>query len=125
MIRRLHKEPRDPGGTVRLSGVRGPSGFGGEEFVVLLPDTRAPGAAAAAERFRRRLAATPFKPPRAEGPVTVTVSIGVAEYRKKHTLDDLVRFADLAMYAAKNGGRNQVARYDRLLPDSSAKTEAG
>lgn len=89
--------------------------FGGEEFVVLLPDTRTAGAVAAAERFRGRLAATDPAPPRAETPVRVTASIGVAEYRGNHSLDDLVRCADLAMYAAKNGGRNRTVSYDRLL----------
>jgi diguanylate cyclase (GGDEF)-like protein/PAS domain S-box-containing protein len=94
--------------------------FGGEEFVVLLPDTLTAGAVAAAERFRGRLAATDPAPPQAETPVHATVSIGVAEYRAGITLDDLVRQADLAMYAAKKGGRNQTVSYDRLLAPSPA-----
>lgn len=45
----------------------------------------------------------------------MTASIGVAEHRGNHSLDELVRCADLAMYAAKNGGRNRTVSYDRLL----------
>jgi diguanylate cyclase (GGDEF)-like protein/PAS domain S-box-containing protein len=98
--------------------------FGGEEFVVLLPDTRRTGAMAAAERFRRRLAAAHFTPVGAGGPVTVTASIGVAEYQDTHTLDDVVRCADLAMYAAKKEGRNRVVLYDQLLQESPENTAA-
>jgi diguanylate cyclase (GGDEF)-like protein/PAS domain S-box-containing protein len=96
------------------------SGFrlGGEEFLVLLPETDSAGATVAAERLRIRFADRKFHPVPGEEPVSVTVSIGIAEYREGMDLSDLVRAADLAMYAAKNGGRDRVACYEHLLARS-------
>jgi diguanylate cyclase (GGDEF)-like protein/PAS domain S-box-containing protein len=88
--------------------------LGGEEFAVLLPETSASGAAAAAERLRAHFSEEVFQPVRENPPVGMTVSVGVAEHRKGSSLDDLIRRADLAMYAAKNGGRNRIVRHDRI-----------
>jgi diguanylate cyclase (GGDEF)-like protein/PAS domain S-box-containing protein len=88
--------------------------FGGEEFLVLLPDTNAENAIVAAERFRSRLAGKKFHPAPLRPPLTVTASIGVSEYREGWTVDDIVRCADLAMYAAKHGGRNRTVNYGQL-----------
>ncbi len=52
--------------------------------------------------------------PPGDRPVSVTVSVGIAGYRNGDTLDDMIRRADLAMYAAKSGGRNRVVDHDRL-----------
>jgi diguanylate cyclase (GGDEF)-like protein/PAS domain S-box-containing protein len=88
--------------------------FGGEEFVVLLPETTGQDAMVPAERFRQLVADSRF-PMLPEGKlVSVTVSVGIAAYRNGDTLDDVLRHADLAMYAAKNGGRNRVVDYDQL-----------
>ncbi|MBI5576248.1 MAG: PAS domain S-box protein [Deltaproteobacteria bacterium] len=89
--------------------------FGGEEFVILLPDTDSIGAMIAAERFRIRLSEKSFTPGPSGMPVTVTASIGISEYRKGYSLDKLVCYADLAMYAAKNGGRNRSVSYEQLI----------
>ena len=86
--------------------------FGGEEFAVLLPDTTAVQAMVPAERIRRGFSEIRFLPMHGEGPVHVTLSIGISEYLEGYTLDDLTRFADSAMYAAKNGGRNRTIRYE-------------
>jgi len=88
--------------------------FGGEEFVVLLPETSGQDAMLPAERFRQRIAGSRFPMPPEGRPVSVTVSIGIAGFRNGDTLDDLIRHADLAMYAAKSGGRNRAADYDQL-----------
>ena len=89
--------------------------FGGEEFVVLLPETTGQDAMVPAERLRQLVADSWF-PMLPEGKlVSVTVSVGIAAYRNGDTLDDVIRHADLAMYAAKNGGRNRVVDYDQLV----------
>ena len=85
--------------------------FGGEEFVLLLPQTREQDAYRIAERIRVYIAAAPIRAdghPGA-GPVHVTVSIGVAaldSYRRD--LTELLAAADGALYRAKQAGRNQV-----------------
>jgi diguanylate cyclase (GGDEF)-like protein len=85
--------------------------FGGEEFVLLLPQTGEQDAYRIAERIRVYIAAAPMRAaghPSA-GPVHVTVSIGVAaldSYRRD--LTELLAAADGALYRAKQAGRNQV-----------------
>jgi diguanylate cyclase (GGDEF)-like protein/PAS domain S-box-containing protein len=88
--------------------------FGGEEFVILLPETDSEGAWACAERFRDRLEVQDFSAVQAGSPVRVTVSIGIVEHRERYDLDAMVRFADIAMYAAKKAGGNRTVRYEHL-----------
>jgi two-component system cell cycle response regulator len=83
--------------------------FGGEEFLVLLPDTDAEAAAAAAEHLLHAVAAEPFETP--AGPLPVTVSIGLAAW-DDDAAHELVARADDALYAAKEAGRNRVAGAD-------------
>ncbi|MDY0022861.1 GGDEF domain-containing protein [Arenimonas caeni] len=84
------------------------SRLGGEEFGVLLPGLDAVAAAAAAERMRASLETQPLQ--LREGPLAITVSIGVATYLPSQggSLGDLFRAADRAMYQAKADGRNRV-----------------
>jgi diguanylate cyclase (GGDEF)-like protein/PAS domain S-box-containing protein len=80
---------------------------GGEEFLLLLPDTGRDAAVALAERIRRRIAASPTL---VEGqPIPVTISIGVSALNPADTTRDaaLAR-ADAALYEAKRGGRDAV-----------------
>jgi diguanylate cyclase (GGDEF)-like protein len=88
---------------------------GGEEFLVLLPETPAESAIIPAERLRKRFSEIPFLPHSGEKPRNVTLSIGVAEFRPGLSIDDLVRSADRAMYAAKNAGRNRTVSYEHLV----------
>ena len=74
--------------------------LGGEEFLVLLPDTDAPAAARVAEKLRDEVAC-------ARTAVPVTVSIGVATWDGEAP-EDLLQRADEALYAAKEAGRDQV-----------------
>ena len=81
--------------------------IGGEEFLMVLPETDLAGARPFAERLRKAIAATPIQ--LASGGLTVTCSMGIAE----RTGDDLnagqlLARADAALYRAKGGGRNQV-----------------
>ncbi len=89
--------------------------YGGEEFLVLLPETTAAAALIPAERLRRRFSTIPFLPHPDEEPRQVTLSIGIAEYHPGVSIDDLVRSADRAMYAAKNAGRNRTVNYEHLV----------
>jgi len=91
---------------------------GGEEFLVLLPETTAEAAFIPAERLRTRFSAIPFLPHPDEEPRQVTLSIGIAEFRPGLSIDDLVRSADRAMYAAKNGGRNRTVSFEHLVAES-------
>ena len=92
-------------GAVRDSDVVGR--FGGEEFIVLLPHTEAAEAGLVAERIRRKiLRDTCYWQGQA---LEITLSLGVAEAGPATgTLDELVKAADQALYAAKNSGRNRT-----------------
>jgi two-component system cell cycle response regulator len=82
---------------------------GGEEFVVVMPETNLAGAAVVADRLRLAVADQPF-PLNADGDsLPVTISIGVAITADNgESLEALLKRADDALYAAKNGGRNRV-----------------
>lgn len=83
--------------------------FGGEEFVLMLPDTGLPEACEVAERLRADVAALQLASLAGE-PVAVTVSIGVAALQADDsTVSALVERADIALYAAKRDGRNRWA----------------
>ncbi|MOA31931.1 Response regulator PleD [compost metagenome] len=77
---------------------------GGEEFMVLLPDTSLADACAVAERLRQCVADTPIP----EG-TTVTISLGVAHCATSSVgIEQALKQADQALYAAKHQGRNRV-----------------
>ncbi len=83
--------------------------LGGEEFVVVMPETNLAAAAVAAERLRHAVAAEPFLLRDSGIALPVTISIGVAATEHGgETVDTLLKRADEALYAAKNGGRNRV-----------------
>jgi len=82
--------------------------YGGEEFVVVLPETRLACAIAVAERMRRRVE-NELKVIIAGGEsLKITASFGVAQKTETDNIDSLVNRADEWLYAAKTGGRNQV-----------------
>ncbi len=85
--------------------------FGGEEFVVLMPDTDSRQAQGVAERVRNAVAERGFSA--GDGrPLTVTVSVGLAlNDQRADTPESLLKRADVALYRAKREGRNRVA-YD-------------
>jgi two-component system cell cycle response regulator len=80
--------------------------FGGEEFLVLLPDTSEPAVVAVAEGLRREVCSRPIDTE--AGPLRVTVSVGWAVWRDDEPGHRLVARADDAMYLAKADGRNRV-----------------
>jgi len=92
---------------------------GGEEFCVMLPATSERGAAAWAERFRRRLASTSISVPGDR--VRVTASFGVAQKQDDtRTPEELVDHADQALMCAKQSGRDRVRRFESLSLAASA-----
>lgn len=82
--------------------------FGGDEFVILLPDTGWQGALTFAERLRRRVDDFTFGPPGT--PMTITISVGVALARGSDPIspEELLKEADRSLYKAKQQGRNRV-----------------
>ena len=81
--------------------------FGGEEFVVLMPDTDYAQAQGVAERVRNAVADRSFEP--GGRPLSVTISIGVALNEHDHdTPESMLKRADVALYRAKHEGRNRV-----------------
>jgi two-component system cell cycle response regulator len=83
--------------------------FGGEEFVVIMPETGLDVAHRIAERLRLHVAGSPFRVAGVEDPLSVTISIGVAcTDGAIDTPDALLKRADEAVYSAKAKGRNQV-----------------
>ena len=103
-------------------GVDTASRFGGEEFMVLLPECDADGAMEAARRMRERLAREPFKGGR------VTMSVGAAVF-PLHAEDPegLISAADRALYAAKDAGRDraELAVVDRGAEGGEEPVAAG
>lgn len=87
-----------------------PARYGGDEFIVLLPETPPKGAMDVAERIRNAIGARPLALDGQQ--LSATVSIGVACYPEDgRTLDALAARADRALYHAKQQGRNRVIRY--------------
>ncbi len=86
--------------------------WGGEEFVVLLPNTSTEGAWFAAERVRARLAATTFELPDQRSLPTITMSLGVAALHLDDTYARLLERADAALLRAKRLGRNRTELAD-------------
>ncbi|WP_315928106.1 PleD family two-component system response regulator [Mesorhizobium sp. SP-1A] len=83
--------------------------YGGEEFVVVMPDTDGEVAEMVAERIRAQIAGVPFAVGTEGKTVEVTISVGVSSLLKGlDSSEALMKRADLALYEAKNGGRNRV-----------------
>ena len=84
---------------------------GGEEFVIVLPETNLSGASGVAAKLRHGLSALPIHT--SAGPLAVTVSIGVSALETRHELatvsvGELLRAADRCLYVSKNLGRNRA-----------------
>jgi two-component system cell cycle response regulator len=82
--------------------------YGGEEFVIVMPDTDSAVAAKVAERLRRRIASEPFPIHHSARSVDVTISIGLAALGPGDDPAKILKRADQALYRAKRDGRNRV-----------------
>lgn len=90
--------------------------WGGEEFIVLMPNTGISSATILAERIREGIATHTF-----EGIGQVTASLGLAEYQPSSSRDTWLERADQAMYHAKHAGRNRVERDPLRRADLTAE----
>jgi two-component system cell cycle response regulator len=83
--------------------------YGGEEFVVVMPETDLGVAGMVAERIRRAIASNPFSVNSGKNRLDVTISIGLATLDAKgEQIGDVLKRADQALYRAKRDGRNRV-----------------
>ena len=81
--------------------------FGGEEFMIIMPNTPLQQARLAAESLRKRIAEHDFIVQNVS--LTITVSIGVSEWLgEAESYQEIINRADQALYLAKNNGRNRV-----------------
>ena len=92
--------------------------YGGEEFLVVLVDTAIEPVLRVAEKIRAEVERT--KIPLPTGVLTKTISIGVAEYpQDADSFWQVVKYADVALYKAKDAGRNRVVRFRPEMWDST------
>ncbi|MBF0424108.1 MAG: diguanylate cyclase, partial [Magnetococcales bacterium] len=98
---------------VLLEGIRSadiPVRMGGEEFITFLIGVNIETAKEIMERIRTRISQLRFADPMADR--TITISIGLASRRIGESLEEAIKRADIALYQAKNTGRNQVVQAD-------------
>lgn len=82
--------------------------YGGEEFLIVYPETNLKQATSQAERVRKAVGEREFQLPGGQSK-TITVSLGVAELQADEDIKSVIARADAALYQAKNEGRNRVA----------------
>jgi diguanylate cyclase (GGDEF)-like protein len=80
--------------------------WGGEEFILLLPETETEGAANLAEKLRESIAENVFEFDNQR--LKITMTFGIASFRRGESLDTCIARADTALYHGKEGGRNKV-----------------
>ncbi len=98
------------GQIAKVDGITGR--LGGEEFAVILPDCTRVQALAIAENLRLCCAGLEFESE--SGPLRITCSLGVSHWQSDDTVDSLMKRADIALYQAKNNGRNRVQVVDEI-----------
>lgn len=90
--------------------------YGGEEFVIILPETSKEKAHSSAERIRRETEYTPFNYSNNAPAQKMTISIGVASFpQDAGNAEQIILYADKALYAAKKTGRNRICMFSEEL----------
>ena len=84
--------------------------WGGEEFLILLPETNLKGAVQLGNKIRKSISAKPITHEGQE--INVTMSFGVSEYNSETHIEKTIDLADQRLYLAKNSGRNKVVSED-------------
>lgn len=112
-------------GDVVRRGIRGTdvaARYGGDEFVIILPETDLEGAVRVSDKLRLDIGELTL--PHNRSVIQTSVSIGIAAYPEDgRTGSELLRRADLAMYEAKRRGRNQIVHYPRPVERQSRPVE--
>lgn len=98
--------------------------FGGEEFVILLPEVSIENAHRVAERLRIKISKLVVKNEQNED-VRFTVSIGLVSSTLTDNIDEMLKMADDALYVAKENGRNRVIIYDKDGPNKDTVPPTG
>ena len=86
------------------------SRWGGEEFMILLPETSLADTARIAENIRVAIESYKFE----AIPTPITISLGVADYKSDYKdKEEIIKNVDIALYEAKHNGKNQVVKYEK------------
>ena len=102
------------------------SRYGGEEFVIILPDADKVEAAAVAEKLRSRVSKTRFALAESQPGGKLTISVGVASYPSDAAVGEvLIDSADFALYRAKESGRNKAVVFDEAMRHELEKQRIG
>ena len=95
--------------------------YGDEEFILLLPDTEEANAYIFAERFRKDIEKMEFIPANEEEAHPVTISGGISAYPYLDNMEEdansIIRYAEHALYSAKQKGKNQIVQFSRMNLD--------
>lgn len=89
--------------------------FGGEEFALILPRVDIEKGHEIAERLRLKIETSPIAV--ADKEIAITVSIGITQWKRGDTIDQSIKYADQALYRAKEEGRNRVIKYQDKFQD--------
>jgi diguanylate cyclase (GGDEF)-like protein len=111
----LRESARRMNGNIRAYDAMGR--YGGEEFLVVLPNCDESGALAQAERLRNSISETPIFTTAAEIPVTCSLGLSWIARTQPQATKALLRSADTALYAAKRNGRNRVETAQPDVPE--------
>jgi diguanylate cyclase (GGDEF)-like protein len=82
------------------------SRWGGEEFLVLMPETDLEGSTTAMEKVRETIEETVFH--HRDDDIRITITIGISQYSEQLGIDETIKHADLALYNGKTAGRNRI-----------------
>ena len=109
--RRLHTQLRIYDGVGR---------YGGEEFLMILPNCDLPNALQRANEVREIIASTPVFYSGAERPLTMSMGVAISSCEGKTEVEVLLNQADAALYAAKENGRNRIEHFTPIAKKTSS-----